>query len=68
MNNLMKDDEVQSTKTIVQPIVSNKLSREEVWIRAWCTVAGCIGVKHVEVPNDWARECLKAFDEAFPNA
>lgn len=40
--------------------------REHVWISAWCSVAGALGVKEPHTATAWADKCLKAFDERFP--
>jgi hypothetical protein len=60
MNNLMKD-EIQSN-TYVQ-----KMTREEVWLRAWTTVAGAVGVKNSSMATSWANICLEEFDKIFPS-
>lgn len=37
----------------------------EVWLRAWCAVAGAVNCHEVEAANRWADQCLNAFNERF---
>jgi hypothetical protein len=40
--------------------------RKLMWINAWSSVGGAIGVQDNKVATDWADEALKKFDERFP--
>lgn len=64
MNNLTKHEltkilEADNSQNTIKP------SREEVWLRAWCTVAGCVDAKDVETAHSWAKHCLQEFDRVF---
>lgn len=41
-------------------------SREEVWLRAWCTVSGAVNYTTAEGATRWADKALEAFDARFP--
>lgn len=41
------------------------MGREEIWLRAWCAVAGAFNSKPADCGR-YADACLKAFDERFP--
>lgn len=45
-----------------------KISREQVWLTAWCMVATADNCTHKAAPTRWADECLQEFDKRFPAA
>ena len=44
-----------------------KITREEVWINAWCVVANAINCETSETATKWADKCLIEFDKRFTN-
>ena len=42
------------------------MTRQEVWVRAWCVVAEDFNVDDTNVAVRWADACLESFDERFP--
>jgi hypothetical protein len=43
-----------------------KISREQVWLTAWCMVAMSDSCKDLDVPTKWADKCLGEYDKRFP--
>ena len=43
----------------------DKPSREEVWLRAWLSVAGASNSTRANIADDWADHCLKSYDQRF---
>lgn len=41
-------------------------ARQEIWIRAWCSVARSSNCNKKSSPVIWADDCLEKFDERFP--
>jgi hypothetical protein len=44
------------------------LTREQVWLAAWLTVARAETYRDKSVPAAWADRCLEDFDERFTRA
>ena len=41
--------------------------KEEIWIKAWLTVAGAANTRYKSTPDEWADHCLKEFTKRFNN-
>ena len=44
-----------------------KITREEVWINAWCALANTWNCETSETATKWADKCLIEFDKRFTN-
>lgn len=44
-----------------------EVSREQVWLIAWISVASLSNTNKKDVATVWADECLKEFDIRFPS-
>lgn len=42
-----------------------KITREEVWLRAWCSVASSGNCCTEDIATEWADKCLQEFEERF---
>jgi hypothetical protein len=42
-----------------------KITREEVWMKAWCAVANASNCATSESARNWADKCLIEFDKRF---
>lgn len=40
--------------------------RKQMWLTAWCQVAGALGCTETKTADRWADEALKSFDQRFP--
>lgn len=43
-----------------------RLTDEQVWLAAWCAVAGTWNVKYKDTPKKWADRCVEDFRKNFP--
>lgn len=55
-------DEIEAMRKAVDEKFSY---RREVWLRAWCAVAGSGNCTQIAAAHEWADECLEAFDKRF---
>jgi hypothetical protein len=46
---------------------SPKITREEVWVKAWASCANAVTCSETKTATKWADVCLAAFDERFTN-
>jgi hypothetical protein len=44
-----------------------KITREEVWMKAWVCIGASITCHETTTATKWADKCLDAFDERFSN-
>ena len=56
------DANVASAEPSIPP---SQKERRRVWLSAWCRVAGTPHAPVAHTANQWADECLAAFDERF---
>ena len=44
---------------------SPKITREEVWMKAWVCIGSSVNCHETKTATIWADKCLAAFDERF---
>lgn len=42
-----------------------EITRQNVWLKAWCAVASSQSCEYYEIATDWADKCLEDFDKRF---